>query len=399
MLKGANGVLALFNDMSTAPYMTAAQATVGIIDPLGISSSDTSILLEAIYWQDGYWINILYEDAYRNNFNSTNCRNGQPNNPATFTNAAVSCNILAVYQHNFFLGAAVKGCIAYAAPAYALSSTIASRPYARNNTGGIVAQAYTDFYTGDEESNGPGPGLASQPPGQTTGGSTIELTFTSATAPPTVGMNLGYGVATGITVSGITVPAETVVTSVTQDTSSTCVTGFCYIVGFGPNPMSGGAIPATLRFFFQTWTGSGSGAPPPISPWPLVPPAGAFQCPAEGLSANPAIMNSGATASHVLYFYSGAVAADHIGDPYGTIIRNYFENFNNSPNPGGVKPGGNLSGPYSSGYSPECAGSSATWDTSKEWPNDVGNANSPQFFIEPVGAPLTDSAGRPTGCH
>jgi len=402
---GAHGSLAYFNDLNTAPYMissgtTSNQATLGIIQPLGPNAG--GFLGEypvATHWQAGYWSNVLYQDAARGLFNSTNCHNGATGNPATFTTAVASCNIFAVYLHRFYLGSGVNGCINYAAVAYSLSATIASRPYAFDNTG-IVAQSWSDVYSGDTDSNVVGPGLAKQPPSQTTGGNTIELTYASAPSPPpTVGMNINFGVTATHTQSGITIPAETIITSVSQDTSGTCATGFCYIIGFGPSPMSGGAIPATLSFYFDSWGGNGNPIGP-IIPFPLIPPAGPDQCPSEGFTSNNGIVTNGSVNPHALYFYDAAVGADQQGDSYGTTLRRYFENFTGSPTPGGVKPGGNTTGPYSTaGYSPECAGSFATWDNNKAWPNDAVWAQSPQWNVQPVGAPLTDSAGRPTGCH
>jgi hypothetical protein len=153
-----------------------------------------------------------------------------------------------------------------------------------------------------------------------------------------------------------------------------------------------------LPFYFVTWGGNGIPIAP-ILPWPLIPPAGPDQCPSEGFTSNLGIMSNGSVNPHALYFYDASVGADRLGDAYGTTLRQYFENFTGSPTPGGVKPGGNTTGPYASGYSPECAGSFATWDANKAWPTDAAWAQSPQWNYQPVGAPLTDSAGRPTGCH
>jgi len=372
LVTGIEGTLAYYNDNWSPPLYNSANNPLGI-GPTAITSGVTTASLpEAIYWQAGYWMNVLYLDAARGLFNSTNCRNG------SFTTAVASCNILVNYAHNFFYGAAVNGCMAFAAATYALSTTTAANPYAVNNTG-ILAQTFSDMYSGDVESNSVdtnGFALGTQ-----TAGSTISLTYSGAPVPvpPTVGMNINFGRGQSYTKSGITIPVGDTVTSVTSCGSN------CYTLGLSA-PMTGGTIPTGLAFLFVTWNAdscSNNGCQPPIIPFPLV----NALCPTEGMLANANISSPGSVQTHTLYFYSGAIAGDRVGEPYATQVRTYFENFSQSPNPGGVVKTG------------QCAGGVANWDAANTfWPSDAQNANLPQWRTYPVGAPLT-VGGVSTGCN
>jgi hypothetical protein len=269
LVTGIQGTLAYYNDNWSPPLYNSASNPLGI-GPTAITSGVTTASLpEAIYWQAGYWMNVLYLDAARGLFDSTNCRNG------SFTTAVASCPILTNYAHNFFYGAAVNGCMAFAAATYALSTTTAANPFAVNNSGAL-AQHFSDMYSGDVESNSvdtSGFALGTQ-----TAGSTISLTYGSAPSPfaPTVGMNINFGRGQSYTKSGITIPVGDTVTSV-----ASCGTN-CFTLGLSA-PMTGGTIPTNLAFLFLTWNadGNSSGVAPPSTPFPLV----NALCPPQGMLA------------------------------------------------------------------------------------------------------------------
>lgn len=387
---GTMGDLAYFNDWMTAPNYTTAQQALGFMKGPSPPQPDTSLpggyQVHQDQWEDSYMSQVWYQDVARNQFSSSNCI-------AAFSgNGVHACPIFTEFFHKHFLGMGVNGCMAYAAPVYNYSHT--NGPYVGSGsvdstslTSSNMAQVWTDVTTGDVESPVIG-GVAGTPPatnatilaGQAPG-TTLQVSFGTAPVLNLVGLGPAFFGGNALSAGGVTIPSGTYVTAASTFTGGACTTGTCYTLTFnnawtGTNP-----VPTTTTLAFYGWTRGNTVTTNAQQPWPLIPASG---CPSEGLDASYPSANNG---SYVVYYYDGFVWADRVGDSYGAVGRQYFENYNGSPSPGGVKPLG------------DCAGGYATWDTGNTWNNDNEWAGQPQWHVWPISAPQTDSLGRSTGCN
>ena len=377
VLTGTHGIIAYYNDWMNPPHASTQQLTLGFLKiySMGAASLPGGFVMHNDQWEDSYFAQVAYQSVRRGNFNSGNCM-------AAFSgNGVGSCPITAIFLHRHYLGMGANGCMATAGAVYNYSYSLGSLPYQYIMSATTYGQAWTDTYDGDVE----GASSSGFPTAGQTPGNTIELQYATNVNTPT-GLAVGVGVQIGsgfnpLSYSGFTVADNTIVTSITPTTTNCAVGSYCFIVGLSGVGFSGsGTLPTTMKVNTGGWFGNFG-----TTPNPLIPAAG---CPSEGL-----ISTNTAGFGYVPYYYSGLVAADTVGDSYGTVGRQYFEDFNGNPSPGGVKPGVQYGG------SPDCAGSYANWDVKQSWTSEKNWAGFPQWRVWPIGAPQTDAGGRSTGCN
>jgi hypothetical protein len=281
----------------------------------------------------------------------------------------------------------VNGCMANAAANYNYTLTDAAHAYALNTTSTTMGQVWSDTMIGAIEAPILGGSTATNgfPLSGQAPSNTIDLTFATAPTVPFVGSTIFWNPSPGANVSvmnGVTIPDNIFVTSAVLLTGGSCPSGTCYRVGFslpltGTNP-----VPTTNPIQFYSYTG-GFATPTSIQPYPLT-----QSCPTQNLNSSlpPATANS-----YAMWYYTGSVWADRQGDPYGAVIREYYENIDGAKQPGGVFPGGQSA-------SPGCAGSFQT-ALNAGLPTEASWATQPQWRQWPIGAPQIDAAGKTTGCN